>query len=199
MLHPPAPHATALALLFDLPESKERAARALDYVIAHIGDTRAFAPVCMELYYMYFALTMLLEKGRADVAERTMRECWGHMKHSGAWTLWETLDRGQRGVGSQCHGWSSAPTALLMEHTLGVRPAAGKPNELLFAPHSATVTWARGTYPHVRGPVDVEWSLEAGVLRAKLSLPRGVRVTVNPTAPIGQQRVAVAAEVQRRT
>src|SRR6185437_5236535 len=112
-------------------------------------DTAASAPVRMELYFLYYALSALYARGQAAAAERTMRDCWGTMMHAGAWTLWETLDRGNRGVGSRCHGWSAAPTALLMEHTLGLRPtAAGKPNELTFAPQTATVTWARGVYPH---------------------------------------------------
>ena len=42
----------------------------------------------------------------------------------------------------------------------------------------AGLTWAKGTYHSVKGPVSVEWSLVSGTMKLDLTIPPGIQATV---------------------
>jgi hypothetical protein len=175
-----ATHNNALALLYGLaPE--ERQARILAYVEERMRINLDTPEGHVELYFLYFVLQALYLHDRADLAETIIRSHYGLMQRRGAWTIWECFARGLEERGSYCHAWSCAPVALFARHTLGVREASpGDLEEILIAPQSASLDWARGSVPHAKGPVIVEWRLEGELLFLSASLPHGTRAKVRP-------------------
>lgn len=126
-------------------------------------------------YFSFYSVGALCEHGRTEEALQFIRECWGLWLRQGAWTCWETWPGGSR-----CHAWSSCPTHYLSSRVLGVRfPEPGRPDRVLLAPEPGGLEWARGTYPHARGPLRVEWRLKEGRLSLTYEAPQGVEVTVD--------------------
>jgi hypothetical protein len=74
---------------------------------------------------------------------------------------------------SLCHGWSSGPTPWLMRHVLGVTPAAPGYAQVRIAPQLAGLTYARGTVPTPRGPIEVDHRVEGGRVVSEVKLPAG--------------------------
>lgn len=86
-----------------------------------------------------------------------------------------------RQVGSRCHSWAGAPLVTAIRHTLGVRQRDPlNPDKLVIAPNVETIDWARGTYPHPKGDIRVEWKKVDGRIEISLSAPRGIEVESTP-------------------
>lgn len=80
---------------------------------------------------------------------------------------------------SDCHAWGSLALYELPSVILGVRP--GKPGyeEILVAPGTETVDWARGTAITPKGPVRVSWEKQPdGTVEIAVQGPAGVQVNV---------------------
>ncbi|MGF1483226.1 MAG: family 78 glycoside hydrolase catalytic domain [Opitutales bacterium] len=175
-----ATHANILALLYGLAEEAQIPS-ALEYVKAELDQNLRFEKGHVELYFLYFAFEMLYTHGEAGYAEELIRSHFGLMQRKGAWTVWECICRGLEEKGSYCHAWSCAPVAMFATQTLGVTPAEPGNAELIrIAPNSDTLEWARGSVPHPRGPVIVDWRIEGELLFLHASLPPGTRAQVEP-------------------
>ncbi|MDQ2687501.1 MAG: alpha-L-rhamnosidase, partial [Armatimonadota bacterium] len=86
---------------------------------------------------------------------------------------------------SLCHGWAAGPTAWLMEHVLGVAPAAPGFSEVTVTPHLGDLEYARGTVPTPHGLIEVSHERRAdGSIETHLTLPEGVR----QVSPAGEKR-----------
>jgi hypothetical protein len=60
---------------------------------------------------------------------------------------------------------------------LGLRYSEnGHPDRLVFDPHSGTVEWAEGVFPHPRGAIRVRWEKTPEGIRAQLDAPDGVGI-----------------------
>ena len=57
---------------------------------------------------------------------------------------------------SLAHGWSSGPTAWLMEEILGIHATAAGFNQVAIRPDLAGLKWARGSEPTPRGLITVD-------------------------------------------
>ncbi len=186
-------HSNILALLFGLASPAQHAS-ALKFVLVETETNHALKPGHAETYFFYYLLNLLYGAGKVREAERAIRNNYGLMRSGGAWTLWEVFD----GHGSLCHAWSGAPLQVFIERTLGVRPAKpGKPDELIIAPQFADVAWARGSAPHRKGSIHVDWRIDAGQLQLYISLPKGVKATVVPPRDFAQ--TAQMTVVTRKT
>lgn len=164
-------------------------------------------------YGGFYILGALYQAGFVDLAERFMREAWSSFLASGIDTAWEVFPRREvqpdgsvryvpQGGSSLCHAWSSGPTYYLATQALGVGCGFPEPQPdprvVTIAPQSATLTWARGTVVHPRGPVEVSWRREGRVLLLDYRVPKGVRATVAPRGPFAGLDLVVNGVRQRR-
>jgi hypothetical protein len=143
-------------------------------------------------YYNYYVISAMAETGHRVEALKWIREYWGGMISEGATSFWEAYDPSWPKVNfhaslqadgtdgytvSLAHGWSSGPTAWLMEQILGIEPTAEGFREVTIRPDLAGLTWARGTEPTPQGPIHVD--LKGGEEEMiSLGIPDGVRATV---------------------
>jgi alpha-L-rhamnosidase len=147
-------------------------------------------------YYGFYLLDAMARLDHRPEALRWMRQYWGGMLADGATSFWEAYDPrwdggqdfhasleadGKKGYYvSLAHGWSSGPTAWLMEQLLGIQPTAGGFREVSIRPDRAGLRWARGAEPTPRGPIRV--SVEPSAVR--ITLPPDTIATISlPFAP----------------
>lgn len=175
-------HANILALAFGLGTSAQRE-RTLEFVLDAI-EREMEDPVCeklpkVELFFMNYLLDALHEAGEPEAADRVVRAFYGPMYERGATTFWETLSRGGRQEGSQCHAWSGAAAQSCMTRILGVRPVTpGRTDKYRIAPQALGVSWAQGVVPHPRGAIRVAWVKDAAGVHATASGPAGVELVI---------------------
>lgn len=175
-------HANILALGFGLCASWQRE-RALAFVIAGlerlIADPMVPTLPRVELFFLNYALDVLYDEGRADVAERIVTACYGGMRERGAVTFWETLSRGSHAEGSQCHAWSGAAATACFARVIGLRPAVpGRTDHYRITPAMGALAWAECVFPHPRGEIRVRLVRDEDGVRATTSAPVGVELTV---------------------
>jgi len=147
-------------------------------------------------YGGFFVLGALYRHGHARLAEDYMRRYWAPMLADPEGTLWEHFDRQ---AGTSSHAWSAAPTYYLSTQVLGVQlgyPEAADLTSVLIAPQSESSSWARGTVPHPRGPVDVSWRVEGDLLRMSVRVPPGVPFRVAPRGRLAQMRLELNGVMQ---
>lgn len=185
----PGYHANVLALLFDIPTPAQRDG-VLRYLRSGLDINLQFGPGYMEAYFLYYVLLALYRIGQAGLAEQVMRQHYGQMHKLGAWTFYEAIGRAELGIGSRCHGWAAGNMVAFAEHTLGVRPASpGRTDAVVIAPQSEFLEWARGTVPHPRGPVHVEWRILGDSLDLAVQAPAGVAVDIRPEGRLARLRL----------
>lgn len=193
-------HTNVLALLYGLVEGK-KAQAALAYVKDCLSDENFLSPTHIELYFHKYALDMLYDRGEFAFAEHIMRRTWGLMKERGAWALWEALYRGLENEGDLCIGWSSAPMIAFARRVLGVRPAPLRPRDVLVAPVSGTLTFARGAVAHPDGPINVDWRIHgdgAGRwLELNVTTPKAVRIRIAPEGALAKLPLKSAVKSRR--
>jgi alpha-L-rhamnosidase len=147
-------------------------------------------------YGGFFVLGALYRHGHARLAEDYMRRYWAPMLADPEGTLWESFDRH---FGTSSHAWSAAPTYYLSTQVLGVPlgyPEPSDPQQLLIAPQADSLTWARGTVPHVRGPIDIDWRVEGDLLRMSVSAPPRVAYRVRPRGRLATLRLELNGRMQ---
>ncbi len=131
-----------------------------------------------------YLLEVLSTEGFADLAGRIVTRRafpgWGFMLDRGATTLWETW-KPSANVFSQNHPMFGSVDEWLMKHVLGIAPAADAVgfDRIIIRPQPvAGLTWARGTYRSVKGPVGVDWRMADGRLSLAVDIPPGARARV---------------------
>jgi alpha-L-rhamnosidase len=158
----------------------------------------------LSTFYGYYVLQARALANDIDGALETMRRYWGGMLSVGATTFWEHFELdwlegagridelpqpGRRDIHrdcgaycfkgwrhSLCHGWAAGPTAWLSEHVLGVRALKPGMRQIALAPRLGSLSWARGTIPTVRGPIQVEHERRADhSIVSRIQLPKGIR------------------------
>jgi len=159
------------------PEFKENLARLITPIFKNgfdPADGATFHPA-----YGFYFFNQLYQNGMAEIAENCIKTGWGWQLAQGLKTTIEhfTID-----TGSRCHAWTASPTYMLSRYALGVKCDidTGLDNVVIdIMPGS--LQWAKGVYPHAKGPVSVAWHKENGcVVVDKIEVPDGVRVTVQP-------------------
>ncbi len=104
------------------------------------------------------------------------------------------------------HAWGAAPANLIPRWILGVQPLKPGCEAILISPHPGNLSRARGRVPTVRGPVEVDFSLNKGIfeleveipgnVQARIEVPSGERILLDDKeVPVvaGQERQAVEA------
>ncbi len=166
-------------------------------VLSHVDEARPEAPAVTP-YYGYYVLAAMARTGHREEALAWMRHYWGGMLDEGATSFWEAYDPrrpkqdfhayleadGKKGYYvSLAHGWSSGPTAWLMEEILGIHATAAGFREVTIRPDLAGLQWAEGAEPTPRGLI-------------KVSVRKGSTVVTVPPGTVA--RVLVPVDGARR-
>jgi alpha-L-rhamnosidase len=139
-----------------------------------------------------YLLPVLCSTGHADIAYRllgqTSAPSWRYMIDAGATTIWERWDGWTKERGFQSAWMNSfnhyalgSVGEWLYRFLLGIdqEPGTAGFGRLLVRPHpGGSLSWARGTYSSVRGPVASGWRRDDGLFTFSLDLPPNVTASV---------------------
>jgi hypothetical protein len=185
-------------------------------VLSQVG-TRGTNSLIISPYYNYYVIRAMAEMGHRDAALKWIRQYWGGMVDEGATSFWEAYDpswyredfhaalESDNRSGyfvSLAHGWSSGPTAWMMEQVLGIQPTGAGFSTVDIRPDLVDLDWARGGEPTPHGLLKVDVKKSDGGLAIAVDVPEGVvaRVSVPVTRASTQVTVngglvnAVSAE-----
>ena len=137
-------------------------------------------------------LPVLSSTGHTEVAYRLLEQesipSWRYMVEAGATTIWERWDgwSAERGfqspwMNSLNHYAFGSVGEWLYRFLLGIDQAPGTAGfgQLLLRPHpGGSLSWARGTYRSVRGPVSTGWKRSGDRFAYWVELPPNVSATV---------------------
>ncbi len=157
-------------------------------------------------HFNYFATSAMAEAGRRSQAADWIMDYWGGMLRPDTTTFWEgydsrwpkehfhahlQTDHGEGYFVSLCHGWSSGPTAWLMEQVLGIEPTAAGFSKVGIRPDLCGMQYARGAEPCPHGLLKVDYQSDASGFTARIELPEGVAAEVSMPVNRGETSVQV--------
>jgi alpha-L-rhamnosidase len=172
-----------------------------DHVLSSVATTK-YTALFMSPYYNYYIISAMAQTGHRVQALDWIRAYWGGMIDEGATTFWEAYypswpkndfhaslqaDDGTGYYVSLSHGWSSGPTAWMMEQILGIQPTAAGFSKVTIRPDLAGLTWAKGAEPTPHGLLKV--SLKKN--QTTIDLPPNVEADVLVPVSPNQQQVLV--------
>ena len=179
----------ALALHFDLLPARLRplAARHLLAAMQPFGGHLSTG-----IQSTVRAMLELTRWGYADIAydliNKTTIPSWGYMVEHGGTTIWERWDGFVEGRGYQNPGMNSfnhyaigAVGEWMYRVILGLNPDENAPGWKHFHVRpmpGGGLTWARGEYRSIRGPIRVAWELTAGRFTLDVTVPPNTTATV---------------------
>ena len=143
-------------------------------------------------YGGFYALASLYQSGNAITAEKFIRKHWGKMVYELNDLTWEDFSRD--GQSTVSHAWASSPTYYMSSQILGVDlgfPSYSSPDTIYIRPQTETITWAKGTVPHPKGLVSVDWKIQGDVLFLNYTTPVGIPVVVEPCAKLKKFRLII--------
>lgn len=194
----------ALALHFDLlPEALR--AKAFERMLAR------FEPYGGHLSTGIHSTSRLMlelsRRGRGDEAYRLLNlrtfPSWGFMIENGATTIWERWDGFVKGRGFQNAGmnsfnhWALGAVGEWMWRTIvGIEPDDAAPGYARFTIRpqpGGELTWARGVYESIRGPIRVEWRITDGRLTLKVGVPPNTTARIVVPSKGGAEEHAVGS------
>jgi len=133
--------------------------------------------------FMSYYLLKVAAQGDMTKTLHGLEEYYGAMLDMGATTFWEDFDlkwtenagridelvpEGKKDIHgdygafcyegfrhSFCHGWSSAPTAFLLEDVIGIKILEPGCKKIAIQPNLGDLEWAEGTYPTPHGVIKV--------------------------------------------
>jgi len=143
----------------------------------------------MTPYYGDYVLRAMAEMGHREDALQWMRQYWGGMLNEGATSFWEAYDthwykedfhsslQADNRSGyfvSLAHGWSSGPTAWLMEEVLGIQPTGAGFATVNVRPDLVDLEWARGAMPTPHGLIKVDARKKGSATEIAVDIPEGI-------------------------
>lgn len=151
-------------------------------------------------YYNYYVIQAMAKTGHREQALKWIRQYWGGMVAEGATSFWEAYDpswyredfhaslQSDNRSGyfvSLAHGWSSGPTAWLMEQVLGIQPTGAGFSTVDIRPDLVDLDWAKGAEPTPHGLLKVDARKRGGAIAIAVEIPEGVaaRVSVPVNSP----------------
>jgi alpha-L-rhamnosidase len=139
-----------------------------------------------------YILPVLSSTGHTSVAYRLLEQdsppSWRYMVEAGATTIWERWDGWTKERGFQSAWMNSfnhyalgSVGEWLYRFVLGIdqEPGTAGFGHLLLRPHpGGSLTWARGSYRSVRGPISCGWERSSGRFTLRVELPPNVTASV---------------------
>lgn len=177
-----------LALHMDLVPADLRAAAA-----AHlVADIEARGVLTTGFTGVGYVLPVLTAMGYPDLAYRLLRSerfpSWGHMVRNGATTIWERWDGWTEERGFQDPNMNSfnhyslgSLGEWLYRTVAGIDLDPARPGfaHVVVRPRpGGGLTWARATYPSVRGEIISAWERDGESLTLRVTIPPGSIATI---------------------
>ena len=190
----------ALALRFDLLPERLRP-NAVEHIMAELK--RYDGHLSTGIQTTHRLMLELTENGRHDEACRLIKlrtvPSWGYMIEQGATTIWERWDGYVEGRGLQTPGMNSfnhwafgSVGEWVWRNIVGLNPDPAHPGyrHFIVRPRPCEgLTWARGKYKSVRGPIEIQWRIRDGQISLKVTVPPNAAATVHvPTSAPAQVR-----------
>ncbi|MBP3376536.1 MAG: alpha-L-rhamnosidase, partial [Clostridia bacterium] len=175
-------------------------AKRLNDEIIGVDGARRFST-----FFSYYLLEAKAMAGDYDGALDAIREYYGGMLKMGATTFWEDFDldwmensapideivpKGMNDIHgdfgaycyknfrhSLCHGWASGPCPYLSHYVLGIRPINATTYKI--EPNLASLKWAKGSYPTVKGIITVSAEKTANGIKVEYTAPEGIKIVTN--------------------
>ncbi len=193
----------ALALHFDLlpDELRPKAiTRLLDCI------KKADEHVTTGIHTSHRLLLALTESGHADVAYRLINQTttpsWGRMIDQEATTIWESwyaFDKSKgikAGGGNSLNHYGLGSVGEWMWRTIvGINPDPARPGyrHVLIQPQpGGGLSWAKGRYASIRGPIQCEWAIDQGAIQMKVVVPPNMTAAVR--VPCADGTAVVSAQ-----
>lgn len=184
----------ALALHFDLLPAESRSS-AIERIFAQIERYNGHLSTGFQSTHRL--MLELSRAGRSDEAYRLLMArgfpSWALMIENGATTIWERWDGYVKGRGFQVPGMNSfnhyafgAVDEWMWRMIVGINPDEQNPayRHFFVAPKiGGGLTWARGTYNSIRGPIRSGWRIDGERLVVAVSIPPNTSATVQ--LPVG--------------
>ena len=172
----------AFALFLDLapPEERENALQVLvrDLLETHHGH------LTTGIFGTRFLPLVLSDCGRTDLAcavvDRGDFPGWGHMLERGATTLWEHWEFSDNTF-SHNHPMFGSIGEWFFKALAGLQPdpeMAGRGHFIIRPQPAPNLTWVKGEYRSVRGPVASEWHVAEGNINLRVAIPANMSATV---------------------
>jgi alpha-L-rhamnosidase len=172
----------AFALAYDLVPPPQRE-RVLAYLVRDILEERG-GHLTTGIFGTKHLLHALTACGRGDVAYTVASKktfpSWGYMLEHGATTLWETWAFSDNTF-SHNHPMFGSVSEWFFKALAGIQPhpdAVGFDQVIVRPQVVGDLTWAKGSYRSVRGPITSEWRREGETLLLDVSLPPNTTGTV---------------------
>jgi alpha-L-rhamnosidase len=194
----------ALALHFDLlPEALR--GRAFDRMQARFEPYGGH--LSTGIHSTHRLMLELTRFGRSDEAYRLVNlrtfPSWGFMLENGATTIWERWDGYVKGRGFQNAGMNSfnhwalgAVGEWMWRVILGIEPDDAGPGFARFSVRprpGGGLTWARGTYQSIRGPITVDWRIAGAQFTLKVAVPPNTTARIVVPAKGGPEESVVGS------
>jgi hypothetical protein len=155
----------ALAVLYDLaPKTRQKS------LMTRIMEDK---PLNVQPYFMHFVFDALAHAGLfAQYAVPQMHRWQIHPSTGTIREMWTS--------GDFSHGWGGTPLIQMSARILGVTPATPGFDKVAIRPQPCGLTWARGTVPTRRGPVEVSWRRSDSEFVVHVNLPTGTSAELVP-------------------
>jgi hypothetical protein len=172
-------------------------------VLSQVG-TRGTNSLILSPYYNYYVIRAMAEMGHREQALKWIRTYWGGMVAEGATSFWEAYDpswyredfhsslQSDNRSGyfvSLAHGWSSGPTAWMMEQVLGIQPTGAGFSTVDIRPDLVDLDWAKGSEPTPHGLLKVDAKKTSKGMTIAVDVPEGVVAKV--LVPMGSPTLHV--------
>jgi hypothetical protein len=174
-------------------------------VLSQVG-TRGTNSLIISPYYNYYVIRAMAEMGHRPEALKWIRQYWGGMVDEGATSFWEAYDpswyredfhsslQSDNRSGyfvSLAHGWSSGPTAWMMEQVLGIQPTGAGFSTVDIRPDLVDLDWAKGGEPTPHGLLKVDVRKGGGGMAVAVDVPEGVVAHVSVPVTLASAHVTV--------
>ncbi len=181
------------------------------HVLSNVGHVK-YNALIITPYYNYYVIRAMGEMNHRKDALAWIRQYWGGMIDEGATSFWEGYDpswykgnfhaalQADDGSGyfvSLAHGWSSGPTAWLMEQILGIEPTGPGFSTVNIRPDLADLSWAKGAEPTPQGLLKVDVRRDASKTSVTVDVPEGVVAKVAVPVTSAKSQVLVNGKAQK--
>lgn len=181
-----------------------------DHVLSHVGHEK-YNALIITPYYNYYVIRAMAEMGHRKDALDWIRQYWGGMLAEGATSFWEGYDpswykedfhsslQADNRSGyfvSLAHGWSSGPTAWLMEEVLGIQPTGEGFSTVDIRPDLVDLQWAKGAEPTPQGLLKVDARRDGAGVAIAVDIPEGVVARVAVPVNSSNAHVLVNGKTQ---
>ncbi len=162
-------HTNTLAVLGD----QITGAPAHDLLLRILKDSSVAQATLFFRFYLHQAVRKVGEGNRY----LDLLDDWRGMIDDGLTTFAEWEERPNDPPRSDCHAWSASPNIEIFRTVLGIDSAAPGFSRVSVRPNLGKLQQARGSVPHPKGAIEVDFKPQGKSWSASVTLPAGVTGT----------------------